>query len=125
MYGGAEPSPFQYDPDLNGQAEDIFSTHTSTGNPCQSYGRYDPNSLIFPPSSSTGGLGMEHGVEPYQQWLDPYFISQHFVPNMSSTFPGNSDNDIFEFTGNLTMTSANDENTLTFPTYDLHGNYYM
>ena len=130
VYPGAEPShvpiPFQYGTDFNSQPEDnIFSL---TNNLCQSCGRYDP------PSSSTGSLSMECGVDPFQQLLDSnsqYFMSQPTIPyisNASSTFPGNSYDIYGEITGSshLTMT-ANDETTLPSPNYDANNlhSYYM
>ena len=146
VYLGEEPSrhgvpiSFQYDLDFNSQAEDIFPlTVRNSLNPCQSYSsRYDPSFL--PLSSSTASFSMEHGVEPYQQWLDPstqYVIPQTiplYESNTSSTFPGNSDNDIHaaEIAGSShLMTSANDGTgtALYFPNYDSDANnlhdYYM
>ena len=150
MYRAAEPS--HDSPDFNNQsADDILS---STNNPCQSCGRYDPPRA----SSSTGSLSMEcaGGVDPYQfeqlSVLDSTQNIQHFidsfipqpqrlilpyVSNVSSIFPGNShDNshDIYaEITGSpeshLTMTSANDGTTFSLPNYDVNNpkahSYYM
>ena len=149
-YLGEEPShgvpiSFQYDLDFNSQAEDIFPW---TNNPCQSYsGRYDPSSSchghFLPPSNSPASFSMEHGLEPYQQWLDPntQYVIPQTIPSYesnasSSTFPGNSDNDIYaaEIAGSshFMMTSANDgtETTLSSPNYDsdannLHNYSYM
>ena len=54
------PVPFQYnDLFFNSQPEDNILSLTN--NSSQSCGRYDP------PSSYTGSLSMERGVEPYQQ----------------------------------------------------------
>ena len=111
------PFPFQYDLDFNSQAlaEDVFSLT------CDPY-------HFLPPSSSTqsGRLSMEHRVEPHQQWLrmDPNIpiIPQTILSYASSTYTGNSDNDIFaEITGSSHLTPPNDG---TFPTYDANS-YYM
>ena len=131
VYRGAEPShmSFQYDLDFNGHPEDFPPL---TNNPSQSYGRNDPSCHFIPPSSSTneaGSLSTNHGVEPY--WFDPnaqYYSIPSYVSNASSTFPGNSDNDIYAIPGssNFTMTSANDETTFPFPNYEannLHSCY--
>ena len=134
-----EPSqvPFQYGPDfnLNNQSEDNILSLTN--NPCQSCGRYDP------PSSSTGSLSMEYGVDPYQlqQLLDPNtqyfidsFIPQPISPYVSNASPGNSygDRDIYaEITGSseshFPMALAIDGSTLPFPNYyaDNPHSYYM
>ena len=126
------PVPFQYT-----QPEDIFSL---TNNPCQWCGRYDPSRHFIPPSSSS----MEHGVEPYQQfeWLDSNLNTQYcvplpipslpYVPNASSTFPGNSDNDIYadDITGivgssHLASESPNDATSfLPFQNYDANSNLH-
>ena len=122
-----EPSevPFQYGPDFNNQSEgNILSL---TNNPCQSCGRYDP------PSSSTGSLSMEYGVDLYQlqQFLDPntqYFIDnfipgpQPISPYVSNASHGNSYGDIYaENTGSseshFPMALENNGTTLPFPNY--------
>ena len=121
VYFEAEPShvpfSFQYDLDFNSQAlaEDVFSLT------CDPY-------HFLPPSSSTqsGRLSMEHRVEPHQQWLrmDPNIpiIPQTILSYASSTYTGNSDNDIFaEITGSSHLAPPNDG---TFPTYDANS-YYM
>lgn len=137
-HGGADPShvPIPY-PDFNAHplAENDILSFTSTDNPCQSCGRYDP-SCHLPPSSSTGSLS----VELYQQFLDlntQYFIPQPiqpYVSNVLSTFPGNSYDIYAEITdsSHLTMTSINDDTTLPFlnSNYDAnnrdpHSSYYM
>lgn len=147
--GGAEPSgsygvPVPY-PNFNAHpaAEDNILSLTSTGNPCQSCGRYDPSCHIIPSSSSTGSLNMEYGVEPYQQFLDPntqYFIPQPIQPYVSNasstvTFPGHSYDIYAAITGSsdlmMTSESANDETVTALPfpnsSYDTKypHNYYM
>ena len=130
-----EPSqvPFQYGPDFNNQQEDNILSLTN--NPCQSCGRYDP------PSSSTGSLSMEYGVDPYrlQQLLDPNtqyfidsFIPQPISPYVSNASPGNSYGDIYaEITGSseshFPMALENDGTTLPFPNYytDNPHSYHM
>jgi hypothetical protein len=130
VYLGAEPSsshvpiPFQYDLDFNSQAlaEDIFSS---------TY--YDPSCHFIPPSTSTqaGRLNME----PYQQWL-PVDPNSHIFPrpqpipslsydfNASSSFPGNSDNDIFADIAGSSASNDGTGTTLPFPTSSYDANSY-
>ena len=123
------PNPFQYD------LEEFFSL---ANNPSQSYA---PPYQFLPPSSTTGRLSIGHNAELYQHWLpvDPNLNTPQpsippYLSNASSTFPGNSANDLdiyAEIVGSshLTtrMTSGNDgtQTTLPFPAYDannLHHN---
>jgi hypothetical protein len=143
VYHGTEPSqarvPFQYGPDFNSQPEDNILSLAN--NPCHSCGRYDP------PSSSTGSLSMEYGVDPYQlqQLLDPntqYFIDS-FIPQPSTSIPPyvsnassispasvNSYNDSADIYAEITGSSES-HLTLPFPNYDHdsdannHHSYYM
>ena len=135
------PSPFQYGPDFNSQAEDD-NISSLTNNPCHSCGRYGPTSPVILSSSSTGSLSMEDGGEPFQQLLDPYTTQYFTIPQpilpyvsnvASSTFKslGNSHNIYTEIVGSphLTMTPAIDETAIpqAFPDYDANSshNYYM
>ena len=143
VYRVTEPSesqvPFQYSSTFNNQSEDD-NILSSSSNPCQSCGRFDP------PSSSTDSLSMECGVDPYQlqQLLDPntqYFIDslfpQHISPYVSNSSP-DSDNSYGDIYPEITvtgsseshlMTSANEGTNLPFPNFDAynphHDNYCM
>ena len=142
VYRVTEPSesqvPFQYGSTFNNQSEDNILS--SSSNPCQSCGRFDP------PSSSTDSLSM--GVDPYQLQqlpvLDPntqYFIDsffpQHISPYVSNSSP-DSDNSYGDIYPEITvtgsseshlMTSANEGTNLPFPNFDAynphHDNYCM
>ena len=133
---GAEPFympiPFPYGLDNDSQsANNILST---TNNPCQSYGRYANNdqSCDFLPSSSTG---MEYCDERYQQWLeslDPntYSIIPHSIlsnHDASTTFHGNSYNDIMLYAEIAGTALGSDGTTSHFPNYDANNphSYYM